>query len=75
MAPPSNRRPGFSRRAQYSVFTGYLLATVGALMGAGLLLLSLYNPSAFAGLRGAASDVASPVGSVGAGSLGRSAGA
>lgn len=66
MAPPANRRPGFSRRAQYSVFTGYLLATVGALMGAGLLLLSLYNPSVFAGLRGTASDLASPVGSAGA---------
>ncbi|MFA7596431.1 MAG: rod shape-determining protein MreC [Novosphingobium sp.] len=66
MAPPANRRPGFSRRAQYSLFTGYVVAALGAVLGAGLLILSLIKPDAFAGLRGAASDVAAPVGETGA---------
>lgn len=60
MAPPSSRRSGFSKKAQFSVFTGYLLAGVGALVGVALLVLSLRQPDAFAPLRGAASDVVSP---------------
>lgn len=62
MAPPSSRRSGFSKKAQFSVFTGYLLAGVGALAGFGLLLLSLWQPSAFAPLRGAAGDIVAPAG-------------
>jgi len=62
MAPPSSRRSGFSKKAQFSVFTGYLLAGVAALLGFGLLLLSLWQPSAFAPLRGVASDAVAPVG-------------
>lgn len=62
MAPPSSRRSGFSKKAQYSVFTGYLLATLGALVGLGLLALSLWQPSTFAPLRGAAQDAVSPAG-------------
>lgn len=64
MAPPSSRRTGFSRKAQYSVFTGYLLAGAGALLGLLLLGLSLWRPDSFAPLRGAASDLARPAGSV-----------
>lgn len=64
MAPPSSRRSGFSKKAQFSVFTGYLLAGVGALAGFGLLLLSLWQPSAFAPLRGVAGDVVAPAGEV-----------
>jgi rod shape-determining protein MreC len=60
MAPPSSRRSGFSKKAQFSVFTGYLLAGVGALVGVALLVLSLRQPDAFAPMRGAASDVVSP---------------
>lgn len=66
MAPPANRRPGFSRRAQYSVFTGYVLAALGAVIGAGLLILSLIKPDALSAMRSAASDVAAPVGESGA---------
>lgn len=66
MAPPSSRRSGFSKKAQYSLFTGYLLAGVGAIVGLCLLLLSLWQPSAFAPLRGAATDAVAPVGEVGA---------
>lgn len=64
MAPPSSRRSGFSKKAQYSLFTGYLLAGAGALLGLGLLALSLWQPSAFAPLRGAATDVVAPAGQV-----------
>ncbi|MGB3470134.1 MAG: rod shape-determining protein MreC [Erythrobacter sp.] len=62
MAPPSSRRTGFSKKAQYSVFTGYLLAILGALLGLALLALSLWQPTAMAPLRGAAQDAVSPVG-------------
>ncbi|MFW5633697.1 MAG: rod shape-determining protein MreC [Erythrobacter sp.] len=62
MAPPSSRRSGFSKKAQYSVFTGYLLAALGALLGAALLLLSYWQPGSFAPLRGAVRDVVAPVG-------------
>ncbi len=62
MAPASSRRSGFSKKQQYSVFTGYLLATIGALVGLGLLAISLWQPSVFQPLRGAANDAASPVG-------------
>lgn len=62
MAPSSSRRSGFSRKAQYSLFTGYLLAGAGAVLGLGLLLLSLWQPAAFAPLRGVASDAVAPAG-------------
>lgn len=62
MAPPSSRRSGFSKKAQYSLFTGYLLAGAGALLGFALLALSLWQPAAFAPLRGAATDAVAPAG-------------
>jgi rod shape-determining protein MreC len=62
MAPPSSRRSGFSKKAQFSVFAAYLLAGAGALAGLGLLMLSLWQPAAFAPLRGVASDVVAPAG-------------
>lgn len=62
MAPPSSRRSGFSKKAQYSLFTGYLLAGAGAVLGLAMLALSLWQPAAFAPLRGVASDVVAPVG-------------
>ncbi|NCP13300.1 MAG: rod shape-determining protein MreC [Sphingomonadales bacterium] len=66
MAPPSSRRSGFSKKAQYSAFTGYLLAGAGVVLGLALLALSLWQPSAFAPVRGVASDVVAPVGTGGA---------
>lgn len=62
MAPPSARRSGHSRRAQYGQFTGYLLAAIGAVAGAVLLVISLWNPSSFGGLRGAAVETVAPAG-------------
>ncbi len=61
MAPPSNRRSGFSRRAQYTTFFGYLAAGLGALVGGGLLIASLTDSSRFSGVRSAATDVTAPV--------------
>jgi rod shape-determining protein MreC len=66
MAPRRDRRPGFSRRAQYTLFLSYILAIAGALVGAVLLVLSQFNPPAFAALRSAASEVTAPASSVGA---------
>ena len=60
MAPPSKRRSGHSRRAQYTNFFGYVAAVGGALVGGVLLLVSTTNASAFSGLRGLASDAAAP---------------
>ncbi len=62
----SNRRSSNSRRAQYGVFTGYVLAGIGALIGAVLLGLSLWRPASFDGPRGVAQDVVEPVGTVAA---------
>ncbi len=63
MAPPRNRRPGFSRRAQYGLFLGYVIAVGGALVGAALLLISTFNPPAFAALRSTLAEVTTPVSS------------
>ena len=57
----SNRRSSNSRRAQYGVFTGYVLAGLGALIGAILLGLSLWRPTVFNGPRGVAQDAIEPV--------------
>jgi rod shape-determining protein MreC len=62
MAPPANRRSGNSRRAQYGTFLGYIAGIVGALVGGAFLIVSIFNPGGFSGLRGAAADVAAPGG-------------
>ncbi|HEX5643891.1 MAG TPA: rod shape-determining protein MreC [Erythrobacter sp.] len=62
MAPPSSRRSGHSRRAQYSLFTSYVIAAAGAVLGAVLLGVSLWQPSAMSGFRGAAADATEPAG-------------
>ncbi|WP_299309386.1 rod shape-determining protein MreC [uncultured Croceicoccus sp.] len=72
MAPPMDRRPGFSKRAQFSIFTSYVAAVVGGMLGLVLLVVSLFHPSAFAFARTAATDVAEPVGQASA--IGRSNG-
>jgi rod shape-determining protein MreC len=63
MAPPRNRRPGFSRRAQYGLFIGYVGAVGGAMIGAVLLLLSTFNPPAFAAVRGVFAEITTPIAS------------
>lgn len=64
MAPPANRRSGFSRRAQYSIFISYFAGVAGVLLGAVLLIVSFVQPSAFIGMRAVAADVAEPAGQV-----------
>ena len=61
MAPPDKRRSTTSRRAQYSRFTGYVAATLGAVVGAGLLAISLWQPDSFSGPRGVIRDAVEPV--------------
>ena len=62
MAPPNNRRSGFSKRAQFNLFYGYIAGIVGLLLGVAFLIVSLRNHDAFSGLRGTAADAAAPVG-------------
>ncbi len=62
MAPPSKRRPGFSRKAQYQIFTGYLLAFFTVLAGLALVVIAAADPRGFAVLRSGANEVTAPVG-------------
>src|SRR5262245_22018404 len=66
MAPPAHRRSGVNKKAQLGVFTGYVVAGLGALFGAALLTISLLRPETFSGLRAMASDAAAPIGEAGA---------
>ncbi|MDE0933893.1 MAG: rod shape-determining protein MreC [Novosphingopyxis baekryungensis] len=61
MAPPPNRRPGFSRKAQYGIFAGYVLAVAGAFAGLLLLAVSLFDPSGFAALKTIGREATAPV--------------
>lgn len=57
------RRPGFSRRAQYGQFAGYVVLVAGGLVAALLLALSRLDPAAFGAFRTAAATVTTPVSS------------
>lgn len=61
MAPPRNRRPGFSRRAQYGLFFGYVVAALAAMVGVALLALSAVNPPAFSALRSGVAELTAPI--------------
>ncbi len=63
MAPVHDRRAGFSRRRQYSMFIGYVLAVAGAVVGGVLLVASRFDPPLFAGMRMAVAGVTTPVSS------------
>ena len=63
MAPPKSSS---NRKAQMSVFTGYVFAVAGAAIGAALLVISLWQPQALSGLRSMASDATSSAGRAGA---------
>lgn len=65
MAPPKTRRPGFSRRAQYGLFIGYVVAVGGVVLAILLLIVAVVDPRGFSGLRGAALDVTASVSSAG----------
>jgi rod shape-determining protein MreC len=78
LASPRNRRPGFSRRAQYGLFVGYVIAVIGIVVGVALILMARFDPQGFTVLRMGASDLTTPASSAGRsvlrsfGSLGQS---
>ncbi|MGJ3649890.1 rod shape-determining protein MreC [Sphingomonas sp. GlSt437] len=61
MAAPAPRRPGFSRRAQWGLFWGYVFLVAGSLIAAGMLALATFDPSTFGALRLAVSEVTAPL--------------
>ena len=61
MAAPAGPRPGWSRKAQYSLFFGLVAAIAGLIVGLIMLILSLVAPSAYAGVRGVALDLTAPI--------------
>ncbi|MEO6151651.1 MAG: rod shape-determining protein MreC [Croceibacterium sp.] len=66
VSPEPRARTGSNRKAQLGQFAGYLTATAGVLLGATLLVVSLWRPDAFSGLRMMAADIVAPAGSAGA---------
>ena len=65
MPPPNDRRPGFSRRAQFSIFSGYVAAIAGVLGGVVLIAIAIADPGSFAFLRRSANEIAAPAGFAG----------
>ncbi|MDT9597812.1 rod shape-determining protein MreC [Sphingosinicella rhizophila] len=61
MAPPSTRRLGFSRKAHYGLFLGYVVAVAGILFALLLLVVAIFDPRGFAGLKGVALDITTPI--------------
>jgi rod shape-determining protein MreC len=70
MAPRTSRRPGFSRRAQYGLFLGYVIAVAGILFALLLLVVAMVDPTGFGVLKGAALDATRPVSAGGRGVVG-----
>ncbi len=60
MATPPSRRPGFSRRAQYGLFLGYVIAVAGMVVAVLLIAIAIVDPRGFAAIRGAALDTTAP---------------
>ena len=60
MAPSAQRSSGFSKRAQYTLFTGYTLAGLGTLIGIVLLAVSLWHPPFLSNARETAQDTVTP---------------
>ncbi|WP_447755214.1 rod shape-determining protein MreC [Sphingopyxis fribergensis] len=61
MVRPAHRRPGQSRKAQYSLFVAYVIAVTGAVAGLLLAILSVVDPIGFAQLRVASHEVTAPI--------------
>ncbi|MGV7120473.1 rod shape-determining protein MreC [Sphingopyxis sp. 550A] len=61
MVRPAHRRPGQSRKAQYSLFAAYVIAVTGAVAGLLLAVLSVVDPVGFAQLRIASQEVTAPI--------------
>lgn len=65
MAPPSRARPGFSRRAQFGLFAGYVIAVVGVLAGLILILTARFDPRGHAAIQSFFADLTAPISSTG----------
>lgn len=63
MAPPPSRRPGFSRRAQYGLFAGYVTAVAGILVGLLLVVTARFDPRGHSALQGIVTDIFAPASS------------
>lgn len=61
MAASAGPRPGWSRRAQYSLFFSFLAVVAGLIVGLILLILSLVAPQSYAAVRGVALDATAPL--------------
>lgn len=61
MAASAGPRPGWSRRAQYSLFFSFLAVLAGLAVGLVLLILSLVAPQSYSAVRGAALDATAPI--------------
>ena len=61
MAASAGSRPGWSRRAQYSLFFSFLAVVGGLIVGLIMLILSLVSPQSYSAIRGAALDVTAPI--------------
>ncbi len=61
MVRPAHRRPGQSRKAQYSLFVAYVIAVTGAVAGLLLAILSVADPVGFAQLRIASQELTAPI--------------
>lgn len=61
MAAGAGPRPGWSRRAQYGLFFGFVVAVAAVVVGLIMLTLSLVAPKSYSAIRGAAIDVTAPI--------------
>ena len=60
MARPPSRRPGHNRKAQYSLFASYVVAMTGAAVGLLLVVVAIFDPTGFAAIRTATSEITRP---------------
>ena len=60
MVASAGSRPGWSRRAQYGLFFGFVATVAAVVIGLLLLILSLAAPKSYAAVRGLALDVTAP---------------
>lgn len=61
MAPPSPRRPGFSRRAQLGLFTGYVVAVAGIIISLLLVISARFDPEGHSAIQGFFADLFAPI--------------
>ncbi len=61
MAPPSPRRPGFSKRAQMSLFAGYVMAVAGLILGLLLIITARVDPRGYSAIQTALTDLFAPI--------------